>query len=51
MEDERASVVAPREEALQWAARIAVACRCAQEVQGLMPDPEFDAMPRQIDSR
>jgi hypothetical protein len=28
-----------REEALQWAARIAVACRCAQEVREFMPDP------------
>jgi hypothetical protein len=28
-----------REEALEWAAKIAVACRCAQEVRELMPDP------------
>jgi hypothetical protein len=28
-----------REEALKWAAKIAVACRCAQEVRGFMPDP------------
>ena len=27
------------EEALQWAAKIAVACRCAQEVREIMPDP------------
>lgn len=29
-----------REEALQWAAKIADACRCAQEVREFMPDPE-----------
>ena len=27
------------EEALEWAAKIAVACRCAQEVREFMPDP------------
>jgi hypothetical protein len=27
-----------REEALEWAAKIAVACRCAQEVRELLPD-------------
>jgi hypothetical protein len=27
------------EEALKWAAKIAVACRCAQEVRELLPDP------------
>jgi hypothetical protein len=32
--------VATREEALQWAARFAAACRCAQEVRELMDDPE-----------
>jgi hypothetical protein len=31
--------VPSREQALAWAARIAVACRCAQEVRELMPDP------------
>jgi hypothetical protein len=31
--------VASREEALEWAARVAVACRCAQEVREFMPDP------------
>jgi hypothetical protein len=31
--------VPSREEALAWAAKIAVACRCAQEVRELMPDP------------
>jgi hypothetical protein len=32
--------VASREEALAWAGRIAKACRCAQEVRGIMFDPE-----------
>jgi hypothetical protein len=32
--------VSSREEALQWAARIAAACRCAQEVREIMYDPE-----------
>ena len=27
------------EEALQWAGKIAVACRCAQEVREFVPDP------------
>ena len=31
--------VPSRAEALAWAAKIAVACRCAQEVRELMPDP------------
>ena len=34
--------VPSREEALEWAAKIAVACRCAQEVRELMPDPTVD---------
>lgn len=33
--------VPTREEALAWAARIAVACRCPQEVRELMEDPEI----------
>jgi len=32
--------VASRDEALSWAAKIAAACRCAQEVRELMYDPE-----------
>ncbi len=32
--------VATREEALEWARRFAVACRCAQEVRVFMEDPE-----------
>ena len=43
--------VPAREEALEWAAKLAVACRCAQEVRELMPDPEVDAMLRTIESR
>ncbi len=31
--------VPSREEALEWAAKIAVACRCPQEVRELLPDP------------
>jgi hypothetical protein len=43
--------VSSREEALEWAAKTAVACRCAQEVREIMPDPETDAMLGQADSR
>ena len=32
--------VSSREEALSWAAKIAKACRCAQEVREIMFDPE-----------
>ncbi len=32
--------VPSRDEALEWAAKIAVACRCAQEVLELMHDPD-----------
>ncbi|MFC8257759.1 YciI family protein [Streptomyces sp. NPDC057291] len=31
--------VPSREDALAWAAKIAAACRCAQEVREIMPDP------------
>ncbi len=31
--------VPSREEALGWAAKIAVACRCAQEVRVFLPEP------------
>ena len=31
--------VPSREAALEWAARFAVACRCAQEVREFLPDP------------
>ena len=43
--------VRSREEALEWAAKIAVACRCAQEVRAIGPDPELDATLRQGDRR
>jgi hypothetical protein len=33
--------VPSREEALEWAAKIASACRCAQEVRELLPDPNL----------
>jgi hypothetical protein len=33
--------VASREEALNWAAKIAAACRCAQEVRVFQPGPDF----------
>jgi hypothetical protein len=36
--------VASREQALEWAARIAAACRCAQEVREFMADPEQDQL-------
>jgi hypothetical protein len=39
--------VSSRAEALEWAGKIAVACRCAQEVREVMPDPELDEMLRQ----
>ena len=31
--------VSSREAALEWSAKIAAACRCAQEVREFMPDP------------
>jgi hypothetical protein len=43
--------VPSRAETLEWAAKIAVACRCAQEVREIGADPELDAMLRQADSR
>ena len=43
--------VPSREDALEWAAKIAVACRCAQEVREIGFDPELDALLRQADSR
>ena len=33
--------VASREEALKWAAKIAAACRCAQQVFELLPDDAY----------
>jgi hypothetical protein len=43
--------VPSREEALEWAAKIAAACRCAQEICEFGPDPELDEMLRQADRR
>src|SRR5215472_6839214 len=43
--------VPSREEALKWAAKIAVACRCAQEVREIMHDPRQDAMLGDADRR
>jgi hypothetical protein len=43
--------VASREEALEWAAKIAVSCRCAQEVRELLPDPQTDEMLRRAGRR
>jgi hypothetical protein len=43
--------VPSREEALKWAAKIAVSCRCAQEVREFGPDPELDEMLRRADRR
>ena len=43
--------VPSRQEALQWAAKIAAACRCAQEVREIGADPELDVMLRQAVSR
>ncbi|MGW4204420.1 YciI family protein [Streptomyces sp. NPDC004726] len=31
--------VPSREDALEWAAKLAAACRCAQEVREILPDP------------
>jgi hypothetical protein len=36
--------VPSREEALEWAAKIAVACRCAVEVWEIGADPKLEAM-------
>jgi hypothetical protein len=43
--------VATREEAQAWAAKIAAACRCAQDVREIMADPELEAMLRRADER
>jgi hypothetical protein len=36
--------VPSREDALKWAAKIAAACRCRQEVRAIGFDPELEAM-------
>lgn len=43
--------VPSREEALEWARRMATACRCAQEARAIGPDPELDAMVREAERR
>ena len=43
--------VPSRQEALKWAAKIAAACRCSQEVREIGFDPELDAMLREADTR
>jgi hypothetical protein len=34
--------VPTRADAVEWAAKIAVACRCSQEVREFLPDPSVD---------
>ncbi|MBL7254004.1 YciI family protein [Paractinoplanes lichenicola] len=43
--------VSSRDEALKWAAKIAEACRCAQEVRELGADSARDEMVRQAGAR
>ena len=43
--------VPSREEALEWAAKFAVACHCPQEVREIRFDPVLDAMLRHAESR
>src|SRR6266511_2253373 len=43
--------VPSREEALKWAAKVAAACRCTQEVRAIGFYPELDAMLREAASR
>jgi hypothetical protein len=40
--------VSSREEALEWAAKIAAACRCAQQVWEVGPDPELAGFYEQL---
>ena len=49
--DSRSSTCPHARRRCEWAAKIAVACRCAQEVREIGADPELDAMLRQADSR
>jgi hypothetical protein len=43
--------VPSREEAMKWAAKVAAACRCTQEVREIGFDPELDAMLREAARR
>lgn len=38
-----------REEALEWAAKIAVVCPCAQEARQIMPDPDVCSAHHPVD--
>ena len=42
--------VSAHDEALEWAGKIAVACRCPQEVRAFMQDPELAQMLRQVET-
>jgi hypothetical protein len=43
--------VPSRQEALKWAAKVAAACRCTQEVREIGFDAELDTTLREADSR
>jgi hypothetical protein len=43
--------VSSREQALEWATKVAIACRCAVEVWEIGADPKLDAMLREADNR
>ncbi len=43
--------VSSRPEALNWAARVAEPCRCAQQVQEIIFDPELNAILRENERR
>ncbi len=43
--------VPSREQALEWATKVAVACRCAVEVWEIGADPKLEAMLREVDNR
>ncbi len=36
--------VPTRDEAVRWAAKVAAACRCTQEVREFLPDPTVDTL-------
>ncbi len=42
--------VSAHDEALEWAGKIAVACRCPQEVRAFMQDPELAQLLRQVET-
>src|SRR6266511_691884 len=51
LDDRPASIVATREEALKWAAKVAAACRCTKEARAIGFDPELDEMLSEAASR